>query len=350
MEHGVGELLATCPGMDSAIADVAYLARNNTPVSIGVTPNSGTSGETQRYLVKLHDPETGQVASKEEISSWDYRLFLRLARSASQKPVPLTPLDAPVIGGIPGGVVGGVSPAQSPAAPASPGEGRAGGRRSPDLQEATLIHAFVAHFAEPGVAVSPDGQTLAFASAGDSIDVHDLASGGVRTLSTQTASRPERRRSGAASSRTAPVPLVNIPGDDRLVIWPNNNAIALVTTKDDGIEITLWAVQSGEQKWTRAFHDSRSRSRYRGQAKLVAISQDASRVAIVVDAALTSWRYYTHLSAEQHWIEVIDVGSGQTRLALPRQRDGITSIAFSPNGKLLASSDVGGAIRMWSLH
>lgn len=350
-----GSLSAMSPGGDSAITKVAFLPGSNTPMSIELASNTSSYGERPLYLMKLYDPVTGQVNRDEEIV-WDHE-FVGTMMSYWKKPKEKQKeyaLDPPRREGvitIIGGVTADSPPLQPSSVPASPGESEPGERQPLPREERDFIYFVVAQSIEPGVAVSPDGTMLATKSAGSSIDILDLKSHSVRTLGVETESVSEKTQTADSSKRVAPLPQksADIPDRACAVFWPNNNAIAIVTKNDDSIEVVLWDVQNGKQHWIRTFQDSLSGSGFRSRPKLVAISADANTIAIAVYTHLTSWRYWPSLSAEQYSIEIIDAQSGQTRMSLPGQGDKITSIAFSPNGKLLATSDVGGTIRIWSL-
>jgi WD40 repeat protein len=118
---------------------------------------------------------------------------------------------------------------------------------------------------------------------------------------------------------------------------PDGKTLASAST--DGT-VRLWDVESaagddGVGRWLHPSAGGQARARlegHRARVSSVAFSPDGKTLAT---------------GSADNTIRLWDLGSGRERARLEGHRDGVTSVAFSPDGKTLASGSDGRTIRLW---
>ncbi|WP_405837380.1 helix-turn-helix domain-containing protein [Streptomyces sp. NBC_01518] len=145
------------------------------------------------------------------------------------------------------------------------------------------------------VAFSPDGRTLATASADEAIRLWDTATGTLRVT---------------LAGHTGPVRSVAFSPDGR----------TLADGGEHGLE--LWDVATGTARGRLTAH---------GQVVAVAFSPDGRTIAAAAGKKVSLW----------------DVASRKTRATLKGHAATVWSVAFSPDGRLLATGSDDGTTRLW---
>jgi WD40 repeat protein len=193
-----------------------------------------------------------------------------------------------------------------------------------------------------GVAFSHDGKKLASSSYDKTVKIWEVATGkNIATLTWHTgpvrsvAFGPDENTvasgsedttvkvwdvSKGKSTATLKVPLVLVIS---VAFSPNGNTVAVGGSGVDGMSVRLWDVKANKDKGLKV-----------SATHFVTYSRDGALLA----------------SANQDGITVWDAKTGEEVAAFPLASDTTFSVAFSPDGKLIASGGEGGKVVLWGLE
>jgi len=164
-----------------------------------------------------------------------------------------------------------------------------------------------------GVAFSSQGKWLATASDDGAVMLWDVASG-------KLLHKP-------LTGHTESVCCVVFSPDDKLVVSGSNRNVS--TMKPGTVKI--WGTASGQEVHTFPGY---SGTGWPGPVHSVAFRSDGERLALACGSR----------------IRIVDTASWQELQSLPVQGSDVLSLAFSPNGKQLASCNLDGAVKVWDLE
>lgn len=172
--------------------------------------------------------------------------------------------------------------------------------------------------------LSPDGKTFVAPAKVVGFQLYSVATGAkIRSL---------------AETFTHDTPPFEVPYTTTIRFSPDGKWIAGTGSyfEADG-HLTLWEAASGKIKWSRNFYDYGS---------AIAWAPDSSRVAAgtIYDTTYDDPDHLHQPTGAPIWNT-----HGQWRRSLQRVPGAISSLAWSPNGKTLATGARDGAVRLWNV-
>jgi WD40 repeat protein len=175
---------------------------------------------------------------------------------------------------------------------------------------------------------SPDGATVAWVDRANNVHLHDAASGeSIRTL--QSTDALPRSECNDADVQFSP--------DGRRVIVTTYQHELFAKPKDkdkwNTLPTRVFDVASGKE--TSRFYANPESTRSAARFSCAACSPDGRLLAVAEEGSIT--------------IRVIDTDSGKVRALFNGHQDGVHTLAFSPDGKTLASGGEDNVIYLWDV-
>jgi WD40 repeat protein len=200
---------------------------------------------------------------------------------------------------------------------------------------------------------SPDGKTLAVGSAGNRIETFDLETGKQRLLR-KGSGHPFASPTIVFSSDGKRIAAGGNCGDSNIVLFDVAKGKQLVSLEGDdpygfraiaflpdGKSLASVGVDGALRHWDTANGNNTDTFQLTDETDAAAFSPDLKTVAIATvtrsDAGLR-----TSYSTQIH-----DVATGRKLTSLEKHSEFIHAFAFSPNGKMLASADGNGIVKIW---
>jgi WD40 repeat protein/serine/threonine protein kinase len=166
------------------------------------------------------------------------------------------------------------------------------------------------------VAFSPDGKRLA--SCGDDMTV--------KVWDAHAPQKPLILKGGAPS-----VANVTFSGNGKRL-----ESVSVDPSGQQPAEGRVWDTQTGKELRAFKWHS--------GAVNNVAVSSDGTRFASGSGAL---WTNPLEPPLEPGQVKVWDAQTGQELLSLKGHAGGVSSVAFSPDGKLVASASIDGTVKLW---
>ncbi|MBD2362737.1 trypsin-like peptidase domain-containing protein [Anabaena minutissima FACHB-250] len=188
------------------------------------------------------------------------------------------------------------------------------------------------------VAFSPDGRTLVSGSGDNTIKIWNLATGQViRTLNghsigvSSVAISPDSKTLVSSSEDTT-IKIWNMATGKLIRTLNNPQRVVQAAISPDGKTLASCELESNVKIWNLAT----------GKVIHALTARNCSRLAFSPDSK-------TLALPDLGIIKIWNVATGQVIRTFANSTAAITSVAFSPNGKILASGDFKGIIKIWNL-
>lgn len=206
------------------------------------------------------------------------------------------------------------------------------------------------------VAFSPDGKTVTSAGRDERLFRWEVGTG--RALAEQRMVPPDRSggkelnrvalsqnlRFAALSGHEMPVSVLDCDSGKILRAFEGGSGSGPLALSADGSKVAASPKRGGIEVWEAAAGARLLQAKIPNDAYALAFSPDGKRVAVGTGLQTSAW-----LPEGKGTVHVFDLDTGKEFLKIEKRDDDIHALAFSPDGQLLATGAEGRTVRLWDI-